>query len=104
MAKKKSQDVSAMAAFIREQGYEASETDDRADWRVIDQSLLLGAVYALTSQHAAILFGSDRNGFLFSVTVYAGGEKATKYFHPTREVEKLEEYLRSLIEYAESIS
>jgi hypothetical protein len=69
-----------------------------ADWRTVDSGLLLGAVYAYTSFGGAVLFGTSRDRVLFSVSVYAGGEKATKWFHCVKEFDDLQDYLRLMIE------
>jgi hypothetical protein len=68
------------------------------DWSAVDPNVLCAAVYGATLAGAAILFGSDRKGFLFSVGVYVGGDKVTKWFHPVKEFDALEDYLKSLAE------
>lgn len=89
--------------FIRSQSNEAQKTAGViADWRNIDGALLLGAIYGATSQRAAILFGTSRDQFMYSVTLYVEGERATRYFHPERELDVLEDYLRSIYEMAEN--
>jgi hypothetical protein len=107
MAKSKRKDpngsISAEAlAFVRAlQNPEVqSETGEvlTADWRTVDSSLILGALYAYTSVGGAILFGVSRDGFLFSVSIYAGGEKGTKWFHCVREFDALHDYLRMIVE------
>jgi hypothetical protein len=77
-----------------------SETGEiiTADWRTVDSSLILGALYAYTAAGGAVLYGVSRDGFLFSVTVYAGGEKGTKWFHCVRQFDELHDYLRMIIE------
>jgi hypothetical protein len=69
-----------------------------ADWQAVDSTLLVGAIHGVTRQGGAVMFGSDRSGFLYSVTVYFGGERVSKYFHPEREFEVLNTYLVALYE------
>jgi|PlaIllAssembly_1097288.scaffolds.fasta_scaffold15164_4 hypothetical protein len=77
---------------------EDSNGTTQADWKTVDSNLILGALYTYTAVGGAILFGTSRDGFLFSVSVYAGGEKATKWFHCIREFDDLQDYLRMIIE------
>ena len=77
---------------------DTSNGETHADWRTVESNLVLGALYAYTSVGGAILYGTSRDGFLFSVSVYAGGEKATKWFHCIREYDDLQDYLRSIVE------
>jgi hypothetical protein len=76
----------------------ANNGETQADWRTVDSNLILGALYAYTAVGGAMLFGTSRDGFLFSVSVYAGGEKATRWFHCVREYDSLQDYLRQIIE------
>lgn len=69
-----------------------------ADWRTVDSNLVLGALYAYTAVGGAVLYGTSRDRVLFSVTVYAGGEKATKWFHCVKEFDALQEYLQVICE------
>jgi len=87
--------------FVKAQQSPVSEAQGdaiEADWRTVDPNLLLGAVYAYTRFGGAVLFGTSRDRVLFSVSVYAGGEKATKWFHCLKEFEGLQDYLRMIIE------
>lgn len=89
--------------FVRSQGGGiGQETSEgiTADWQTVEPNLVIGALYSATKSGAAILYGSDRSGLLFSVTLYVSGEKVTKYFHCVKELERLEDYLRSIIELA----
>lgn len=72
--------------------------NNSADWSAVDPTLLVSAINGATSEGGAIMLGSDRSGFLYSVTVYLGGERVSKYFHPEREFELLESYLVALHE------
>lgn len=89
--------------FVRSQGGGTSEQTPEgtiADWQTIEPNLVIGSLYAATKSGAAILYGTDRSGLLFSVTMYVQGEKVTKYFHCIKEIDRLEDYLRSIIELA----
>lgn len=77
---------------------EGGNGETQADWQTVEANLILGALYAYTRVGGAILFGTSRDGFLFSVSIYAGGEKATKWFHCVREFNDLSDYLRMIIE------
>lgn len=68
------------------------------DWTSVDSNLMVGAIHGVTSVGGAVMFGSDRSGFLYSITVYFGGERVSKYFHPEREFEVLNTYLIALYE------
>jgi hypothetical protein len=89
--------------FVRSQGggsEQEAENGTTADWQVVEPNLVIGALYAACKSGAAILYGTDRSGFLYSVTLYVSGEKVTKYFHCIKELDRLEDYLRSIIELA----
>lgn len=75
--------------------------NNSADWSAVDGTLLAGAIVGITSDGGAIMFGSDRSGFLYSVTVYLGGERVSKYFHPEREFELLTNYLTILYQFGQ---
>jgi hypothetical protein len=105
MAKSKRKDLNGSISkealdFVASLNHTQEEAGEAltADWRTVDQSLLLGAIFAYTSCGGAILFGTSRDGVLFSVSVYAGGDKATKWFHCVREFDALHDYLRMIVE------
>lgn len=107
MAKKSGKQTNVsqgLADFARDYGDHGVEDRTNmvgADWRTIDHALLLGAIYSATGGGAAILFGTDRSQFLYAVTLYVSGQSIRKYFHPEREVELLEDFLRRIIDTAE---
>jgi len=81
----------------REPGFGSQEG---ADWSSIDAGLLASVIYTVCKQKGAVLFGHDRSGFMYCVTVFCGGQKVTKYFHPTNELEALMSFLVTLAEIA----
>lgn len=70
----------------------------RADWSAVSPDFVYAAVVAVTRGEGAILFGGDRGGTQFAISLFYGGEKNTFYWSRTMVgASDLETWLANLI-------
>lgn len=71
------------------------------DWSVFPADLLGKLVWAVNIQGSSVLFGQTRNGHTYTVSLYAGTDKAHWYFEPTEAgVDEFYAFAESIIEAA----
>lgn len=73
-----------LKAWVKTEATEGGQqnTGLQADWGEIDSKYLYAVVVAVTRKGGAVLFGIDKTGFGYTVTIYSEGERASKWFRP----------------------
>jgi hypothetical protein len=61
---------------------ETDETRQKADWSIIDRETLMLFVASALSTGGAVMLGTDKSGFGYTINVFLSGQKIGKWFRP----------------------
>lgn len=72
----------------------ARQSNEVADWKGVNNELLVGAIACAAHRGGALRFGYTRDGGAYAVGVYYGDDHFTDYVRPGEDIDG---YLRDLI-------
>lgn len=57
----------------------------KCDWTWVDAKYVIDMIAACSEAKYAVMFGTDRNGVGYTMSIFMDGEKVSKWFDPSEE-------------------